>query len=120
MSRILTVLVLSLGVTGSALACEGEHTGAKGEHCNMPTTTTAATELPAGTRASLDVTGMTCGACAEKVKTALLGVEGVNGATVDATTGKAEVSYDAGKTSPEKILAGVATTGHFTAALASK
>lgn len=124
MTRILTVLAFSFAASGAALACSGEHTAANGEkaeggHCDMPTATASA-PLPAdGTHVKLAVAGMHCGACAEKVKTALIGVDGVKGATVDATTGVAEVAYDAKKASTDKLLAAVASTKQFTATVAT-
>ncbi|MFZ5479961.1 MAG: heavy-metal-associated domain-containing protein [Myxococcota bacterium] len=117
MARIVLALALSLGATGVALACEG-NPNCSSEHCKMPSTQTAQA-LPEGTKVTLAVNGMKCGSCADKIKTALMGVEGVKGANVDATTGKAEISYDAKKTSTDKLVAAVAGTGHFTATVAT-
>ena len=84
----------------------------------MPDSSTA-TALPAdGTHVKLEVSGMKCGECADKVKTALNAVDGVTGTSVDLTTGIAEVAYDAKKANTEKLLAAVAATGHFTATVA--
>ncbi|MDP2306042.1 MAG: heavy-metal-associated domain-containing protein [Pseudomonadota bacterium] len=123
--RLLAVLVLSLAASGAAFACPGEHAAAgagaetKG-HCDMPTSTAAAAPLPAeGKHVKLTVAGMHCGACAEKVKTALIGVEGVKGATVDATTGVAEVAFDEKKANTDKLIAAVAATKQFTATIAT-
>ncbi len=124
MTRLLTVLAFSFAASGAALACPGEESTAKSEkaaggHCDMPTATASA-PLPAdGTRVKLTVAGMHCGACADKVKTALIGVDGVKGATVDATTGVAEVAYDAKKANTDKLLAAVASTKQFTATVAT-
>ncbi len=120
MSRVFVLLALSIVgfsfVSGSALACE-EGKCSKG-HCDMPASPTAA--LPAdGTHVKLSVAGMHCGACADKVKTALIGVDGVKGAVVDAATGVAEVAYDSTKATHEKLVAAVAATGKFTATVAT-
>lgn len=102
-------------VAAQALACPG-NPNCSDSHCTMPATQTAAATAPAdGAKATLDVSGMTCGSCASKVQTALLGIEGVKAATVDVTTGKAEVTYDAAKTSPDKLAAAITAGGHYTA-----
>ncbi len=119
MARILLAFALTVGSTGTALACDGDP-NCTSEHCKMPSTQTAQA-LPEGAKVTLAVNGMKCGSCADKVKTALMGVEGVKGANVDSTTGKAEISYDAKKTSPDKLVAAVskASEGHFTATVAT-
>lgn len=109
MSRLL--LLASLFVSSAAFACPGnENCGS----CPMPTasaakSTTAA--LPAGTQGNLDVTGMHCGSCADKVKTALMGVDGVRGATVDHASGKVVVSFDDKKTNLDALVKAVNNTG---------
>lgn len=114
MRRILGSVALFVASTGIALACEG-NPNCTHEKCSMPASNTAQA-LPAdGTHVKLAVAGMKCGSCADKVAAALKGVEGVKGATVDPKTGEAEVAYDAGKTSTDKLLAAVAAGGHFTA-----
>jgi copper chaperone CopZ len=116
MKRFLTVVAVSLATASAAFACEDGHCDK--EHCNMPSSTADA-PLPAdGTHVKLAVAGMHCGACADKVKTALIGVDGVKGATVDVSTGLAEVAYDAAKATPAKLVAAVAATGNFTATVA--
>lgn len=118
MKRLLAVLAVSFAASGTALAC-GDGKCDK-SHCDMPAQTANA-PLPAdGTHVKLAVKGMTCGSCAEKVKTALLGVEGVKGATVDASTGVAEVAYEEGKTTNDKLVAAVGALGKFSATVASK
>lgn len=118
MKRFLAVLALSFVASGAALACgDGKCDKAS---CNMPHSTASAAPLPAdGKHVKLQVAGMTCGACADKVKTALVGVDGVKGAVVDATTGVAEVAYDEKKTTTDKLIAAVAATNHFTATVAT-
>lgn len=66
-----------------------------------------------------NIAGMHCGACADKVQVALMKVEGVKGARIDLATNKAEVSYDPKKTNLDKLVAAVATTGSFTATVAT-
>jgi copper chaperone CopZ len=71
------------------------------------------------TQCALQVSGMSCGGCAEAVKARLLKLEGVKAATVDHTTGEARVEYDAKKTSPEKIVSAFnEDSGGFKAELA--
>ena len=108
------MFVFALSLVAPALACDGKPCDAAS--CQMPATSTETAAIPAGaTVAKLKVTGMSCGACADKVKAALSGVSGVTVANVDATAGTAEVGYDAGKTKVDAIIAAVNATGHFTA-----
>ena len=116
------LFVLSLAVSGTALACDGEKCDKA--NCPMPTATAstsapAAAPLPEGARANLDVTGMHCGACADKVKSALLQVDGVKGANVDAASGHAEVSFDDKKTNLDALVKAVNKTGTFQAKAAA-
>lgn len=113
MKRFLAVLALSFAASGAAYA--------GGSSCSMPKgENTAAAPLPAeGSHVKLAVKGMTCGSCADKVKTALLGVDGVTGATVDVAAGVAEVAFDDKKASNDQLLAAVNGTGHFTATVAT-
>lgn len=113
MKRFFAVLALSFVASGSALACGDGKCDDK--NCKMEHASTS-TALPAdGKHVKLAVAGMSCGACADKVRTALIGVQGVKGAVVDATTGVAEVAYDEKATNTDKLLAAVASTGSFTA-----
>lgn len=113
------LIALSLGAP-TAFACEGEH--AKGEegksHCNMPASAASTAALPKdGTHLTLNVSGMSCGACADKVHAALMGVEGVTGAQVDLAGNKVEVVYDSKKAGADKLITAVNALGHFTATL---
>ena len=102
------LLIATLLVSGTAYACPGTPNCTS---CPMPTSNTAAAPLPPGTHGALAVTGMKCGECAGKVKTALMGVQGVNGANVDHATGKVEVSYDDKKTNLDALVKAVNNTG---------
>jgi copper chaperone CopZ len=116
MTRFL-LLSMMLGAP-IALACDGEEGHAEagkeekgGEHCKMPSSETTAA-LPAdGTHTTMTVSGMHCGACADKVHTALMQVPGVKGARVDLAAGTVEIAYDAGKTTVEKLKAAVTGVG---------
>ncbi len=109
------MFVFLLSLATPALACDGKPCDAAS--CQMPAATTEAAAIPAGaTVAKLKVTGMKCGACAEKVKAALTGVSGVTVANIDPTAGTAEVGYDAATTKVDAIIAAINATGHFTAA----
>ncbi len=127
----MTALFLSLALS-TAYACPDEDaahasatpaaaTTAKAEKsgCQMPSAEATTAALPAdGTHAFLAVSGMHCGACADKVRTALISVDGVKGAKVDLANNKVEVAFDAKKTNLDKLVAAVATTGSFTATVA--
>lgn len=131
------VLVGALFVSAPALACGGSTGTAKAS--TSGTETAASTEATAastaktqckmsdyqasvaaaesvatanGTRVALTVTGMHCGSCADKVATALQGVEGVKAAAVDIATGKAEIVYDSAKVNQARLLTAVSELGY--------
>ena len=58
--------------------------------------------------ATLKISGMSCDHCVRSVTSALQGVAGVERAEVDLTRGRAQVEYDATRTSP-RVLANVVT-----------
>jgi len=68
----------------------------------------------------LAIEGMTCGGCAAAVKMAAKGIDGVKDATVSYEEGKAEVTYDASKTTPEAIARVVSEKSGFKATAAKK
>ncbi|MCB9766403.1 MAG: heavy-metal-associated domain-containing protein [Alphaproteobacteria bacterium] len=105
---MLRTAIVSLGllVTTPALACAG---GKCPDDCGNKTAAaeTAPAPTPAeveGTRVSLDVAGMKCGACSGKITAALLETDGVKAATVDHTTGKAEIVFDESKTNTDALV----------------
>ncbi len=62
------------------------------------------TDKPAsGTVAVLKVSGMACGACAERVETEAKKIDGVTSAKVSQPKGQAEITFDPAKTSAETI-----------------
>ena len=67
-----------------------------------------------GEKLHIPVTGMSCAACAGKVKTALTAVSGVTVKKINPTEGFADVVIDSKKTSSEKVIAAINGTG-FTA-----
>ena len=70
-----------------------------------------AADEPASTKTVLEIDGMVCGACADKVKAKLDETEGVLEYEVSPKEGEAEIAYDPDKTSPEQIAAAVSETG---------
>lgn len=69
-------------------------------------------EAADGTKLTLDVKGLTCGDCSNKVTAALSGVEGVVAAAVDYQTGLAQIAFDESKTTAKKLLAAVKKSGY--------
>ena len=69
---------------------------------------------------TLKISGMTCGGCAVAVKMAAKKVDGVTDATVSYENGRAEVTYDSSKTSPEKIAEAITKNSGFKADIAKK
>ena len=106
------ILLAATSSLGVALACGGKDCGS----CDMAAKAAASSDLTQvdGSSVTLTVSGVTCGGSAKAFHAAVLGIEGVTGATVDAT-GKAEVKFDAARTDVEKLIAAVAETGNFTA-----
>lgn len=64
---------------------------------------------------TLKVTGMTCGGCAAAVKMAAKKVDGVADADVSYEKGRAVVTYDSAKTTPEKIAKAITDGSGFKA-----
>lgn len=68
---------------------------------------------------TLKITGMTCGGCAVAVKMAAKKVDGVADANVSHENGRADVTYDPAKTTPEKIAKAITENSGFKAELQS-
>ena len=62
--------------------------------------------------AKLNVTGMHCGHCQQKVTQALRGVAGVYSAIVDWPTGEAEVDFNDDALTTDRLLAAVQQAGY--------
>ena len=60
---------------------------------------------------TLNVKGMTCGDCVDKVSNALKAVDGISAVSVDHSTGKALVTYDADLVSMDMMKSAVKTAG---------
>ena len=73
------------------------------------------TEAPSATEETnaviLKISGMTCGACSTKVKTALEHCDGVIQAEVSHKTGKAVVKVEEGKTDAEGLIEAIKKAG---------
>ncbi len=65
-----------------------------------------------GTKVAFNVEGLTCNDCSTKVTKALKNIEGVNAAAVDYQTGRAEIAFDAGKTTPDALLEVIIKAGY--------
>ena len=71
----------------------------------------AAVQQADGAQLVLNVAGMKCGVCSDKVTAALKAIDGVNEAAVSHVEGTATVAYDASKITPEQLLAAVTEVG---------
>jgi len=60
----------------------------------------------------LNITGMTCGGCADTVAKALKATAGVKDASVDLASGKATVQVDENTTSVKQLAAAVQSAGY--------
>jgi len=69
-------------------------------------------KAPAESKVNLNLTGMSCAACAAKIEKKLNKLEGVQKATVNFATGKATVEYDATKVKVSDMIKAVETLGY--------
>lgn len=63
-----------------------------------------AADTPSGRTATLQIEGMTCGACATSAKIVLEKLDGVSDAKVSFKEKQAVVTYDPAKVTPEKMV----------------
>jgi copper chaperone CopZ len=66
------------------------------------------------TRATLKVSGMTCGNCVKHVTKAVSKVPGVSEPSVDLATGRVELNYDPALSTVEAIAEAVTNAGYPT------
>jgi len=64
-------------------------------------------------KATLKVTGMSCGHCVKTVRMALEGAAGVDHADVDLEKGRAYVEYDEARTTPSQLAGVVSDEGYM-------
>lgn len=101
---ILMAAIVVLGVGGVAAGVHPRAMAAPQEQAS-----------PTVTMCALKVSGMHCGACASTVAKAARRIEGVEKAVVSHERGRAEVTYDSTKTTPEKIAAAITKATAFKA-----
>jgi copper chaperone CopZ len=65
-----------------------------------------------GAKVSLDVAGMTCGSCSEKLASTLNNLDGVTAAAADYQTGRTEVAYDSSKSNVDAIVKAIEGLGY--------
>ncbi len=105
-----------------ALACPG-HPDCTSPGCSAsvpPVDDDASEATPPSTEGvvvALQVTGMTCGACSSKITTALNETDGVLNATVDHTSGQAQIEIDNTQTTSATLIETINALG-FTATAA--
>lgn len=96
---------LALGVAaltaGPALACGPTRTVTPAK---KPTENLATATIP--------IEGMSCGNCADKIREALMQVDGVFDALVSHETAEARVSYDSKKVTPKAIASAIEKAGY--------
>jgi len=109
------LVVAALALSPAALAFGS---GSNCAHCDRaPETAASNVDEAAGTKITLAITGMHCGACSDKIVAALNETAGVNAATVDHETGRARVAYDEGSLDVDALIAAVTGAGGFQATL---
>jgi len=74
----------------------------------------------ASAQLDLAIEGMSCASCVKRVERALTGVPGVQNASVNLATERAQVAYDPGSVAPEVLLAAVGKIGYAAHAIAAQ
>lgn len=85
----------------------------------VPTTTATAATTALET-VELEISGMSCEACAGVIKAKLLETPGVAAAEVDYPAGRARVKYDPTKSDPAKLVRAIKATGYQASAAEPK
>jgi copper chaperone CopZ len=80
-------------------ACDGRSTRIPNQNADL-----TIVEIP--------VEGMTCAACAARVKRALTSMEGVSAAEVSLADRRARVRFDPKEISPEQLVSAIASAGY--------
>jgi len=105
---------LALGLAAPALACGGgdcNKEACKPKPMSEVEKAMAVVAEADGTKVAIDVQGMTCGGCSDKVTTALQALKGVNAAAVSHQAGEARVAFDAEKIDVDKMVAAITKLG---------
>lgn len=97
---------LALSVAAPALACPGSEAAHAASNAKE---TVAQAE---GTKATLQLSGLDCPSCSEKITAALNKISGVKASAVDYAKGEAYVAFDAGKTSASALVAAIVGLGY--------
>lgn len=104
-SSVVKRFVMVFAVVGMVFTCGLTFTGnlfAEAEHAAASSDSSAVI---------LKVTGMTCGACANKVQTALEGCDGVQAVKVSTKAGRAVVKVAKGKSTSSEMIEAVKKAG---------
>ena len=75
---------------------------------------TSARQVATTHTVSIPVEGMSCSACAAKIKRTAREVKGVNAVEMDLATRSIRVTYVEGETSPQQIAAAISAIGYKT------
>ncbi|MHA6631906.1 heavy-metal-associated domain-containing protein [Pseudonocardia sichuanensis] len=65
-----------------------------------------------GTTINVQVEGMTCTGCEQRIGTALRRIDGVREVSADHTSGRVRVRFDPGTTGPDAVLARIILAGY--------
>lgn len=105
-SKTLVMIGALAGALGSGVVLIGRAAGMTGavQH-----------EEKKSEKCTLRITGMTCAGCEAAVKIAAKRLDGVTSIDVSYANGKADVTFDPGKTTPEAIAKAVTTGSGFKA-----
>jgi copper chaperone CopZ len=105
--RNLALIGFALTLAAPAFACPSADASASA-YQNAAAEVAAAT----GTKVTLEIKGMTCGSCSEKVTAELKKINGVKAVAVDHATGMAQVAFDGSVTKADALVAAVKQAGY--------
>ena len=95
--RVIKALALLFALSGAAASVEAQEKATK------------------SSKATLDVAGMACSACAKTVEKAAIKLPGVRAVSVNQPTGTAEIEYEASKTTADEIAKAISKKTGFEA-----
>lgn len=102
-SGCLMVAVLVVGLAAALLSGCGAPSADKGSGQEAPAAAEESAAPAQLEKAVFSVSGMTCTGCEDAIKAEVTKLDGVEQVSASHTEGRAEVSYDPGRVTPEKI-----------------
>ena len=110
--RALSALLLMTGAFIATVACDSRATATASAATSAAQTRTTGPESNADVRqVTIPVDGMSCGACAARLKRALKDLDGVVEAEVSLEHSSARIRYVSTRTNPDKLVSAIRGLG---------